>query len=163
MASEEETTIAFVFKRSGLTEISFSKFYLTLSMDLNWFTPEEAKKFTDFAIDHKLLIKKEGKVSPNFDINNIKIPIGFYPTKKIFEERKEIKKIVEKKDILQRIIERISKNSKLDEKAIKDKIKQIEKDRNLTSEVAALLICKENDIDMTDFFDDVEDKIFQKK
>ena len=63
MNSEEETIIAFVFNRSGQKEIDYSKFYLTLSLNLNWFTPEDAKSFVNQAIKHELLIKKEKKIS----------------------------------------------------------------------------------------------------
>ena len=162
MTSEEETTIAFVFKRSGLSEISFSKFYLTLSMDLNWLTPEEAKRFTTLAIKHGLLVKKADNVAPSFDIN-INIPIGFYPSKDFFKENKVIEKTVKTKGVLKNIVERISKETKLDEETILNKIKQIGKEKGITTEVAALHFCKENNIDSSDFFDDVENKIFQRK
>ena len=55
MNSEWEIIIAFLFKRSGREELSFSDLYLTLSIDLNWFTPEDAKAFVNMAIKQKLL------------------------------------------------------------------------------------------------------------
>ena len=67
MNNEAQKVIAFVFKRSGKKQISYSDFYLTLSMELNWFTPDDAKKFLDFAIDNKFLIREKDMVQPNFD------------------------------------------------------------------------------------------------
>ena len=45
MPSELEIVITFVYNRSGKSELSFSDLYLTLSMELNWFTPDDAKEF----------------------------------------------------------------------------------------------------------------------
>ncbi len=55
MNDECKIIIAFVFNRAGKKEMSFSEFYLTLSMDLNWFTPDDAKTFTKNAIENSLL------------------------------------------------------------------------------------------------------------
>ena len=45
--SEMRIIIAFLFKRSGKEEMSPSELYLPLSMDLQWFTPNQAKEFVD--------------------------------------------------------------------------------------------------------------------
>ena len=91
MASDAETIIAFVFKRSGKSELFYSDFYLTLSMDLNWFTPNDAKNFVNKAIESGLLERKDEKILPTFDIESINVPLGFYPSKIIFEEKAAIK------------------------------------------------------------------------
>ena len=160
MATEEENIIAFVFKRSGQSELNFSKLYLTLSMDLDWFTPEEAKIFVDNAIKAGLLVKKDDLLKPNFNFEEIKVPLGFYPSKDLFKEKRQVKESVEKKDVLQEIISEIVKNTKLDVKDVEVKLNQIAKERNLTPEVAGLLVGKEYDIDLTKFYNDVEATIF---
>ena len=45
MDSEKEIIISFLFKRSGKESLKFSDLYLALSMELNWFTPDDAKSF----------------------------------------------------------------------------------------------------------------------
>ena len=162
MTSEEETIIAFVFNRSGKTKIDYSKFYLTLSLDLNWFTPEDAKTFTNQAIKHELLIKKDDSVTPNFDITKTDIPTGFYPSKNLFQGKKPDIKIEEKKDVFERIIDKISKESKLEKKVLIENSAQIEKQRNISKEIAALLVGKENNVDLSEFLEDIELKIFEK-
>lgn len=158
MSSEEEIIIAFVFKKIGSPKIDFTKLYLILSMDLNWFTPEEAKTFIDNAVKHKLAKKENGAIKPTFNIEKIQIPVGFYPSKELFKDIKIEK--VEKKDILNNMIKKIVKESNNDEKTIVEKIRKIEKDKNLTSEVAALLAGKEYTIDLKDFFNDIEKDMF---
>ena len=67
MNSEAKTIIAFLFKRSGKKEMIQSEFYLTLSMDLKWFTPKKAKDFTNWSLKNNILLKSEGVLKPNFN------------------------------------------------------------------------------------------------
>ena len=43
MNNDYKIIIAFVYTRAGKKEMSFSEFYLSLSMDLKWFTLNNAK------------------------------------------------------------------------------------------------------------------------
>jgi len=159
MTSEVETIIAFLFKRSGKEELTPSDLYLPLSMDLQWFTPNQAKTFVNMALQQKLLIKKEGKLKPSFDYEKIVVPVGFRPSKKPIEE-KEVKE--EKLDAIKTIINRIAEKTGLNEKSVIEKIKDFEKERNLRLDVAALLVGKEYDIDADDCFDEIEEKLFRE-
>jgi hypothetical protein len=159
MTSEVETIIAFLFKRSGKEELTPSDLYLPLSMDLQWFTPNQAKTFVNMALQQKLLIKKEGKLKPSFDYEKIVVPVGFRPSKKPIEE-KEVKE--EKLDAVKTIINRIVEKTGLDEKSVIEKIKDVEKEKNVRPEVAALLVGKEYDVDVDDCFDEIEEKLFRE-
>jgi hypothetical protein len=145
MPSEAEIIIAFIFKRSGKIELAFSEMYLTLSMDLKWFTPDDAKKFVNNALKQKLLIKKAEALRPGFEINEINVPLGFQPTSKIFD--KEEKK-PPNESILDEIVEKIAEKTKIKKEDIYEKIKKIEREKNINSDVAALLVGKEFDIDL---------------
>lgn len=162
MTSETEIIIAFIFKRSGKTELDFSEFYLSLSMDLNWFPPKQAKEFINMALKHKLLIKKDDQVKPTFDYNKISIPVGFYPSKQVFEE-KEVKKSVKEEDVLKEIIRRIVEKTDLNTQAVIKKLQEIEKEKNITSEVAALLVGKDYDVVLKDYFDEIEQRVFRER
>jgi hypothetical protein len=159
MPSESEIIIAFIFKRSGKTMLSFSEFYLSLSMDLNWFSPKQAKEFVNIALKQKLLTEKDDIIKPNFDINNIIVPVGFYPSKKAMEE-KRVKKIIKETNVLDELIDKIVKKSKLNKKDIEKKIYTIEKEKNINPEIAALLIGKDYNIPLEEFYKKIEEKIF---
>jgi len=96
MDSEIKIIIAFLFNRSGKKEMSFSEIYLSLSMDLNWFTPDDAKKFLNYAIKNKFLIKKGSLIEPAIEISKITIPVGFSPTKK-YTLRRTVKTLLKVK------------------------------------------------------------------
>ena len=159
MVSEAEIIIAFLFKRGGKSKLSFSELYLTLSMDLNWFTPEDAKDFVNSALKQKFLIKKGDLIEPDFDFDKIVVPVGFYPSRELFEEKKEERKVKEE-EVLIKIVRRIVEKSKLNEKQVTEKINDIAKEKNLTEEVAALLIGREYNIKFDDFLTEIEEKIF---
>ena len=158
MDSEVKIIIAFLFKRSGKENLNYSDLYLTLSMDLNWFTPDGAKAFVDNALKQKLLMQKDKLIEPNFNVDEIVVPVGFHPTKQI-PEKKE-KKTQEKQNILTTIVKRIAEKTNLDEETITKKIKAMEKEKNVTQEVAALLAGREYEISLEIFFDEVEKSIF---
>lgn len=161
MDSEAEIIIAFLFKRSGKEEMPTSELYLPLSMDLKWFSPKQAKAFVDHAIKQKLLAKKGDSIKPAFDLRKIIIPVGFQPSKQSLEEKKErVKK--EKRDMMKTITNRVVEKTDLIEQDVVEKIKAVEKEKNITSEVAALLVGKEYDIPLEDFFEEIEDKIFRE-
>jgi len=148
MVSEEEIIITFLFKRSGKTKLSFSDLYLTLSMNLNWFTPEEAKEFVTFALKQKLLTKKGEAITTNFDYDKIVVPVGFVPSKMAFEEKEET--------VLEKIVKQLVEKTDLDKRQIVEKINATAKEKNITTEVAALLIGKEYDISFEDFFKEID-------
>ena len=157
MTSDAEIVIAFLFKRSGKEELSFSDLYLNLSMELNWFTPEDAKAFINMTIKQKLLIKKGELIKPNFDFDKIVVPVGFIPSKELFE-KDEVEEI-KIEDFIEKMVRRIVEKTKLDEKQVIEKIEGIAKERNLTKEVAALLFGKEYDILFEELYKQIEEKI----
>jgi hypothetical protein len=157
MTSDAEIIIAFLYKRSGKEELGFSDLYLNLSMELNWFTPADAKAFVNTSIKQKLLIEKGDLIKPNFDINKIVVPVGFIPSRNIFE-KKEVK-VIEDEDFFKKIIRQIADKTKLDEKQIIGKIEDIAKAREITKEVAALLLGKDHNILFKEFYEEIEERI----
>lgn len=163
MPSENEIIITFLFKRSGKQKLSFSDLYLTLSMDLKWFSPEDAKAFVNLALKQKLLEKNGELINPNFDYDKIVVPVGFNPSKKVFDKKEIEKYYEEEEDVLKKIVKRIVKKTELNEQTIIEKIEEIGKEKNIDLEVAALLIGKEHDIPFQDFFKKIEENIFKKE
>jgi hypothetical protein len=159
MDSEKEIIISFLFKRSGKVDLKFSDLYLALSMELNWFTPDDAKSFISLALKENLLKKKGDLLKPNFDYENTIIPIGFIPSKRIFEIKKAENKEEKKETTLEEIIKILNEKSNLDKSQISKKIDELANEKNITDEVAALLIGKGLNINLEKFFEKVEESI----
>lgn len=160
MVSDAEKIISFLFKRSGKLEINYSELYLTLSIKLNWFKPEKAKDFINKSIEKKLLKKKDEMISPSFNINKIDVPLGFYPQKNLFKDISLIQKSIEEKDIFKKIIQKIKNKTKINEKNILLKIKNIENEKDITREVAAMIFAIEHNVFLEEYYEEIENAIY---
>ena len=90
---------------------------------------------------------------PNFPFEKIIIPLGFSPSKKLFSEKSGADK---EGNIIDEIAIQISKQTNYDQKEIFQEIRQMEKEKNLFSEVAALCVARKYGVDITDWYDSVE-------
>jgi len=162
MNSEAQIILSFLFKRSGKEQLKESEIYLPISLDLGWFTTKEAKDFIIYALQQKLLTKKDDLLTPSFDVEKITVPVGFYPKEKSFSiEEVEFEKEVQK-DVVDSLVQRIvEKTGKKSEDIFEDiKIAQIEK--NILLEVAILLVAKKYNVDVNEYFDNIEKTIFRE-
>jgi hypothetical protein len=162
MNNDYKIIIAFVYTRAGKKEMSFSEFYLSLSMDLKWFTLHNAKMFTKMVVENNLLKLEKEVLKPNFDVDKIKIPIGYTPSKNVLSQKdlkKETVQIKPEEDTLETIIKKIVDKSNLDKKTILSQIKEIEKEKNLTAEIAAILLGKEYALDFKEILKKIQNSL----
>ena len=160
MTDDEKIIISFIFKKNGKEQMKKSEFYLSLSMDLKWFKPEDAKKFTEIQIKKDFLKLKDDEIIPGFDINKIEIPLGYNPPKDIIE--KTMKQDLSKNNLnsYEKIIKNIKQKTNKEDDEIKKEIESIIKEKNLTSEIAALLVLKKYETEKLEIPNDIEEKIF---
>jgi len=160
MDSEKEIIISFIFKRSGKKEMSFSEFYLTLSIDLNWFTPEDAKNLTKQMIKTGFLSEEKESITPGIDISNIKVPSGFFPTKQVLKKDESAQQKPIKQDVLTTIIQKIVEKTDGKQQTVFKKIKNLAEEKKLTIEVAALVFGKEYNVVFDDIIKQAEKTVF---
>ena len=153
MNTEEQIIIAFIFKRSGKNALKESEIYLPISIELGWFSTKESHEFITYALQQHLLIKKDGLLSPNFDIEKIRIPIGFSPSTKTFSIMDSIE---ENKSIKNDIVKKIAEDKNQDYEHIMNQINQIAFEKNILPAVAALLVAKQNNIDIKEHITSIE-------
>jgi hypothetical protein len=161
MVSEKEIIISFLFKRSGKELLKFSDLYLALSMELNWFTPDDAKSFISQALKEGILTKKDDMIKPNFDYENTDIPTGFTPSINVLEEKKEEKPVVKDDSLIQIMINKLVEKSNIEKSQIIKEIETLAKERYLTKEVASLLIGKKYNINFENLYNRVEESIIE--
>ncbi|MFH1101743.1 MAG: DUF2240 family protein [Methanobacteriota archaeon] len=166
MTSEAEIIITFIFKRSGKTELKASELYLPLSLELGWFTSQQAKNFVAYALQQHLLEKKKNMITPTFDISTIAIPTGFQPKQQQYEphsiDTQEPKIISKNIDGLPTLIDRISSQTGQSQEEIRKNIQQLQDEKQILPEVAALLLAKKHNIPIDEFFNAVETAVIQK-
>jgi hypothetical protein len=157
MNSEMEIVIAFLFKRSGKKELTESEIYLPLSIELGWYSTKESHDFIKLGLKQKLLIKKDEVLYPNFDIEKINIPIGFYPSRKSVDKGFKLEK---ENSIIERIVNHIVEKKGQDYNVIVEKIKKVAMEKNIIQEVAALFVAKQHNIDIEGYIEIIEKNIF---
>jgi hypothetical protein len=160
LESNAKKIISFIFKRSGKISVDKSEFYLSLSFDLKWFSPDQAKIFMRYVINKNLLIEKNNFLEPTFDINKISIPFGYTPTVSSYEinDKKNENKII---DITSLILTKINYNSSERNKII-DNVKTISIEKNIFSSVASLLFFREFNIELYNYIKYAENQIFNE-
>ena len=159
MESEAKIILAFLFNRSGKTALKESDMYLPLSMELGWFSTKEAHAFVKQAIDQGLLVKKDGVLEPTFAVGTVEIPVGFTPSKKVFSTEKPDAK--RNDDVLGQIVSRICETTHRDATEVLNEVQQVEQEKYIVRDVAALLVARGYHVDVTEFFDTVEQRLFK--
>ncbi|MFO7677142.1 MAG: DUF2240 family protein [Thermoplasmatota archaeon] len=160
MSTEEKIIVSFIFKRSGKNNLKESEIYLPLSLELGWFSLEQAKIFIKECIQEKILIKKNEKLTPSFDIEKISIPTGFNPISQQSREKKiDIKEHAS--NTFSDYVEYISKKSGKKSEDILDEIIQQKKEKNIMEEVAALYIANKYGVDSSFFYNSIENQFFR--
>ncbi len=139
-------TVAMPFLRKGKETLKDSEFVLALSIDLNWFTPEQAKNVLSQAESSRILKRQGEMVSPAFDLSKLQMPSGFKPEADVLE----------KKTIFDRIIERIILKTGMEKRKVIALInkKQEELAKMVLIEVSAILVAIENGVQVDDLIEE---------
>ena len=158
MITEDESKIiiSFLFNKIGRTKINPSDLILILSMDLKWFSINKAKDFIRYADDKKLLIKNNNFIEPNFDWKKIEIPFGFKPHPEFYKAKV---KNGNNQELINELLNIIKVNKPKENEKILDDIKEICSEKNITMEVAALIYCKKNNINIEEFVEIVKNNL----
>ena len=161
MESEIKKIISFIFKRIGKNQIKKTDFYLSLSVDLKWFSPDKAKELMDFALKNNLLIEKNNMLEPSFKINDISLPFRYEPKISSFDSKIVIADNEPKNIDFKELIFRKTNFDKIKEDEIKKRIEEICINKNLYSNTATLLILKELNIELEEYIKYAEQEIIE--
>jgi len=159
MDSEAKIILAFLFNRSGKTDLTEAELYLPLAMELGWFSTKEAQQFVKYVLKKELVVKKDGVLSPNFPLETIKIPVGFIPSKKMFHETKGE---TQGKDIIEEIASQVFEQTHQEKNEIRMEMKKEGTEKHLLPEVAAVYVARKHGVDVSEWYPAIE-KSFVKK
>lgn len=153
MDTEAKIIIAFLFNRSGKPVLTEAELYLPLSMELGWFSTNEAQEFVSYAVAQGLLVKEDGMLHPTFSIETIMVPVGFMPRKKTFPKKKGKLK---EKDFIEGIVSRITDQTGRDISEIRDEITRVVSEKKIIPEVAALFVARKYNLLCKEWYGTVE-------
>ena len=87
--------VAVPFRQRGVERMTESEFVVALSLDRDWFSPDQAKRVVTVGAGEGLLDRTDDDVIVGFDPGAVDIPDDFEPTEDILTQRSTFERILE--------------------------------------------------------------------
>ncbi|WP_332899730.1 MULTISPECIES: DUF2240 family protein [unclassified Haladaptatus] len=84
------------FRTKGKRKLAESEFVVALSLDRDWFSPDQAKRLVDIAVSQGLLRREDDALHCAFDPDDVTIPDDFSPDASLLNERSTFEKILDR-------------------------------------------------------------------
>jgi hypothetical protein len=136
------TAVAAPFRQEGRAAMGESEFVVALSLDRDWFTPDQAKRLLDVAAGEGLVTRTDGQVEAEFDPDGVDVPEGFVPDESILQQRSTFERI------LDALVE-----AGTEKQAAVAEINALQSDLGVTVEAAAVVYAKREGLDVGDAAD----------
>ena len=82
-----EVAVAVPFKHRAKERLGEGEFVVALSLDRDWFSPDQAKRLVDVAVGRGLVEEDDGDLVARFDPDDVLVPEGFTPDESILREQ----------------------------------------------------------------------------
>jgi hypothetical protein len=90
-----DVAVAAPFRQRGVDRLGEGEFVVALSLDRDWFSPDQAKRLIDVAVGRGLLDRDDGDVVPTFDTGSVTVPEGFVPDESLLREQSTFEQILD--------------------------------------------------------------------
>jgi hypothetical protein len=89
------TAVAAPFVQAGTDRLPRSDFVVDLSLDRDWFSPEQAKRLIDVAASEGLLTVDEEALELAVDHASVTVPPDFVPDESVLRERSTFERVLD--------------------------------------------------------------------
>lgn len=90
-----EVAVAVPFKQRGTDRLGEGEFVVALSLDRDWFSPDQAKRLIDVAAGRGLLAREDSDVVASFDPATVSVPEEYEPDESILREQSAFERILD--------------------------------------------------------------------
>ncbi|MFB6123680.1 MAG: DUF2240 family protein [Haloferacaceae archaeon] len=90
-----EVAVAVPFRQQGATRMGEGEFVVALSLDRDWFSPDQAKRLIDVATGRGLLSRDDGDLVVEFDPADVSVPEGFTPDESVLREQSTFERVLD--------------------------------------------------------------------
>jgi len=136
------TAVAAPFRQQGCERMGESEFVVALSLDRDWFSPDQAKRLLDVAASEGLVRRDDGDVAVAFDADSVDVPDDFVPDESILQER----------STFERVLDAIVEAGVEKQEAVAG-INRLQAELGVTLEAAAIVFARRQGVDVTDLAD----------
>lgn len=133
------TAVAAPFHQRGRRKLAESEFVVALSLDREWFTPDQAKRLVDVAVGEGLLARDGSEVRAEFNPAEVTVPGDFVPDESL----------VRGPSVFERALNALV-DSGLDKQEAVANVNALQKELDVTVEAAAVLYARRRGIDIAD-------------
>lgn len=140
--------VAAPFRQRGRDRLEKSEFVVAVSLDRDWFSPDQAERVVEVATDDGLLSQNGDFLVPTFDPDDVTIPADFNPDKTLLRNTPPFERIL--KSLVSAGFEKQS--------AVAD-INRLQDDLSITLETAAVLYARRNGVDVEHAAKDALDEL----
>ena len=90
-----EVAVAVPFRQRGKRTLGEGEFVVSLSLDRDWFSPDQAKRLVDVAVGRGLLERTDAGLEPTFSVENTEIPPDYTPDTDILREQSTFEQLLD--------------------------------------------------------------------
>jgi hypothetical protein len=90
-----EVAVAVPFKQRGTDRLGEGEFVVALSLDRDWFSPDQAKRLIDVAAGRGLVAREDGQVVAAFDPAGVAVPEDYEPDQSILREQSAFERMLD--------------------------------------------------------------------
>lgn len=130
--------VAVPFRQRGVDSMTESDFIVALSLDREWFSPDQAERLVDAAASEGLLEQTADGLAVTFDPFDVSVPEEFRPDERILQQRTTFERLL---DAI--VDEGVEKQTAVAE------INQLQAELAVSVEAAAALYGRRKGIDVT--------------
>lgn len=125
------------FKGAGSDRLAESEFVVKLSLERDWFSPDEASRAAELAVDRDLLARDGDDLRALFDPHEVEVPDGFEPGADVLREQTVFEVVLERV-----VADGVEKGAAV--AAINDRQRRL----GVTAETAAVLEARSRGLDV---------------
>jgi hypothetical protein len=146
-----EVTVAVPFRQHGTDRLGEGKFIVALSVNRDWFSPDQAKRLVDVAVGRGLVERDGGDLVATFAPTSVEIPDGFTPDESVLRSQ----------SLFERLLDAIVDDGVEKREAVAG-VNRLQRDLGVTIEAAAVLYARRRDVDVTRFVDEVRRSLVEE-
>lgn len=133
-----EKVVAAPFKQQGSTRVAESKFVVGLSLDRNWYSPDQASRIVELGIQNGLLSRDEDELIAEFTPESVSIPPDFDPSDELLTQESPFE-----------IILRELTDAGMEKQSVVAQINQLQGELGISVDAAAVVFAKSQRADVT--------------
>ena len=143
-----KTAVAAPYRQRGTDRLAESEFVVALSLDRNWFSPDQAKTLVDVATSEGLLKRDGDELVTAFDAGATTVPDGFQPGEEILQSR----------STFERLLDAVVEGGVEKQTAVAG-INALQSELGVTLETAAVVYARSEGVDVGPIADEVREEL----